>query len=62
MVSTGTDDSYVDSVFLVPTSVSINDIDSIPRVQIVNSTLTIDFPDLSGIVWSVPGWKRQELD
>jgi hypothetical protein len=46
MIGTGTNDSDIDSIFLVPTCVSIDDIDSVPCVQIINGSFTIDFPYL----------------
>ena len=47
MVSTGADDANVNSVFLVPTGIAIDDVDAIPRVQVINGSLTIDLPNLS---------------
>lgn len=38
-----------DAVLLVPAGVSIDNVDAIPRVQVVDSTLAVDFPDL---LWS----------
>jgi len=46
MVSTGTDDANADSVALIPASEAVDDIDAIPSVQVINSTLSVDSPDL----------------
>jgi hypothetical protein len=47
MVCTSADDSDIDSVPLVPSCISINDVDSIPCVEVVDGTFSVDFPDLS---------------
>lgn len=46
MVGSGTDDSDVDSVALVPASKAIDNVDTISGVEIIDSSLTVDFPDL----------------
>jgi len=46
MVGSSTDDSDVDSVSLVPSCVSIDDIDSVASVQVVDSSFSVDLPDL----------------
>lgn len=46
MVSTGADDTNTDSAALVPSSIPIDDINSIPGVEIVYRTLPIDLPHL----------------
>jgi len=46
MVSTGAHDTNANSVAFVPASITINDIDAIPCVQVVDSTLTVDLPYL----------------
>jgi hypothetical protein len=46
MVGTGTDDSDIDPVFLVPTGVSVDNIDSIPSVEVIYGSFTIDLPYL----------------
>jgi hypothetical protein len=46
MVGAGADDANADAVLLVPSRVTVNDVDPIPRVEVVNSTLAVDLPDL----------------
>jgi hypothetical protein len=46
MVGTGADDAYAYPVALVPAGEAINDVDAVPGVEVVNSTLTVDTPDL----------------
>lgn len=46
MVGTRADNSDVDSVTLIPTSIAIDDVDSIPCVQVINSTFSVNFPYL----------------
>lgn len=46
MVGTGTDDTDIDTVALVPAGKTVNDVDAIPGVEVVDSTLTVDSPDL----------------
>jgi hypothetical protein len=48
MVGTSTDDTDTDAVTLVPAGVTINDIDAVAGVQVVDSALTVDTPDLRG--------------
>lgn len=40
------DDSDIDPVALVPSRVAVDDIDAVSGVQIVDSTFTVDLPDL----------------
>jgi hypothetical protein len=49
MVGTGADDAHADAVALVPAGVPINDVDAIPGVEVVDSTLTVDAPDLAEV-------------
>jgi hypothetical protein len=46
MIGTSADDPYSDSVSLIPTGETIDDIDAVPRVQVIDSTFAVDFPDL----------------
>lgn len=46
MIGAGTDDTDADSVLLVPTGIAVNNVDSRSRVQVVDRTLSVDFPDL----------------
>lgn len=48
MVGTSADNTHAYPVALVPSSKSINDIDAFPGVEVINSTLTVDAPDLIG--------------
>lgn len=47
MVGTGANDSNVDSVLFIPSSKSINHVDSISGVEVVDGAFAIDQPDLS---------------
>ena len=46
MIGTGADDSNIDSVSLIPASEAIDDINSIPGVEIVDSAFSDNSPDL----------------
>lgn len=46
MVCSGADNSHVDAILLVPSCETIDNIDSIPGIQVVDSTFSVDFPDL----------------
>jgi hypothetical protein len=46
MVGTGADDTHADPVLLIPASVTVNDVDAVTGVEVVDSTLTVDLPDL----------------
>ena len=46
MVGASADDSYADPVPLVPAGESIDNVDAVSCVEIVNSTLAVDAPDL----------------
>jgi hypothetical protein len=46
MVGTSADNSNFDLVLLVPSCKSVDDVDSISCVQVVNGSLTVDSPDL----------------
>lgn len=46
MVCAGTDNADADSVARIPAGVSINDIDAIPGVQVIDSAFSVDLPDL----------------
>lgn len=48
MVRSGADDAHVDSITFVPTGKAIDNIDPISGVEIVDRTLSVDSPDLSG--------------
>jgi hypothetical protein len=46
MVGTSTDDTDADAVTLVPAGETIDNIDTVASVEVVDSTLTVDTPDL----------------
>jgi hypothetical protein len=46
VVSASANHADSDPVALVPSGVTINDVDSVPGVQVVDSTLAVDSPDL----------------
>ena len=46
MVCTSANNTDSDSVALVPSGIAIDNIDSVPGVQVINSTLAVDSPDL----------------
>lgn len=50
MVCTSTDDSDSDSVALVPSCVTIDNVDTVSGVQVVDGTFSVDLPDL--LFWS----------
>lgn len=47
MISTGADDANIDPVSFIPTSEAIDDINSVPGIQIVDGAFSVDFPHLS---------------
>lgn len=46
MVGTSADDTNANPVALVPAGEAIDDVDAVPGVEVVDSTLTVDTPDL----------------
>lgn len=48
MVGAGADNTDADAVSLVPAGEAIDNVDAFPGVQVVDSTLTVDLPDLFG--------------
>lgn len=46
MISTGADDPNVDPVSFIPTGEAIDDINSVPGIQIVDRAFSVDFPHL----------------
>lgn len=55
MVGTGANHPHPDSVLLIPSRIAVDDVDAISRVQVVNCSLTVDFPDLTPIHVSATG-------
>ena len=49
MVGTSTDHTDADTVSLIPASKAINDVDTVTGVEVVDSTFTVDSPDLEGV-------------
>ncbi|GAA5230934.1 hypothetical protein GCM10025794_35450 [Massilia kyonggiensis] len=46
MVGACADDTDTDAVSFIPAGITINNIDAVTSVEVVNSTLTVDAPDL----------------
>jgi hypothetical protein len=46
VVGASADDADLDLVLLVPSCESVNDVDAIPGVQVVDGTLAVDSPNL----------------
>ena len=46
MIGTGANDADIDSIALIPPGKAIDDIDSRPGVEVIDSTFSIDFPYL----------------
>jgi len=46
MIGTGADDSNADAVPLVPASEAIDNVDTVPGIQVVDSSFSVDLPDL----------------
>jgi hypothetical protein len=52
VVCTSTDDSDSDSVALIPAGVTIDNVDAVSGVEVVDGTFSVDLPDLYGKTWS----------
>lgn len=46
MVGASADDTNADTVLLVPAGITVDDVDAVTGVEVVDSTLTVDLPDL----------------
>jgi hypothetical protein len=46
MVGAGADNSDADTVLLIPASETIDDINTASGVEVIDSTFTVDLPDL----------------
>lgn len=46
VVGTSTDDSDLDLVLLVPSCVTVDDVDAVSCVEVINGTLSVNSPDL----------------
>lgn len=58
MVGTGADHTDADAVSLVPAGETVDDIDTVASVEVVNGALTVDPPDLNGKWISEPALCR----
>ena len=47
VVGAGADDAHANAVLLIPAGIAIDDVDAIPGVEVVDSALAVDFPDLA---------------
>jgi hypothetical protein len=54
MVGTGAYHADAYPVALVPASISIDNIDAVPGVQVINGTFTVDAPDLKRRLAKIP--------
>ena len=50
MVCSRADNADVDPVSLVPSCKAIDDVNAVSRVEIIDSSFTVDFPDLEDIL------------
>jgi hypothetical protein len=50
VVGASADNATADTVALIPASIAVDDIDAVTGVQVVDSTLTVDAPNLQCIV------------
>jgi hypothetical protein len=50
MVGAGAHNANVDAVSLIPTGKAIDDVDAVAGVQVIDSTLAVDLPDLCGML------------
>jgi hypothetical protein len=48
MVGAGADDAHADPVLLIPAGETVDDVDAVAGVEVVDSTLAVDLPDLQG--------------
>jgi hypothetical protein len=46
MVGAGADDTDANTVLFVPAGVTIDDVDAVAGVEVINGTLAVDLPDL----------------
>lgn len=61
MVGTGADNTNIDSVALIPSGISIDNVYTISRVQIIYRTLPIYLPDLETRGWCQQKGEAREL-
>lgn len=54
MVGTRADDAHLDTVALIPAGKTIDDVDAVAGVEIVNGTFSVDAPNLER-KWSARG-------
>jgi hypothetical protein len=46
VIGTGADDSNADAVPLIPAGEAIDNVDTVPGIEVVNSSFSVDLPDL----------------
>lgn len=46
MVGASADDTNADTVLLIPSGVTVNNVDAVSSVKVVDGTLAVDLPDL----------------
>jgi hypothetical protein len=46
VVGTGADDADLDLVLWIPSCETLNNVDAVAGIQVVNGTLAVDLPDL----------------
>ena len=46
MIRSSTDNSHTDAITLIPASITINNIDSVAGIQVVDGAFSIDPPNL----------------
>lgn len=46
MIGTGANDTNANTILLIPASIAVHDVDAISGVEIIDSSLSVDFPDL----------------
>jgi hypothetical protein len=49
VVGASADNADANTVALIPASIAVNDIDAVTGVEVVDSTLTVDAPDLQWV-------------
>lgn len=56
VVGTGANNPDLDTVTLIPPGITVDDIDAVTGVEVVDSTLTVDPPDLERKGLAQPYW------
>ncbi len=50
MIGASADNAHTNSISLIPTGIAIDDVNSVSCVQVVNSSFSVDPPDLNQAV------------